>query len=46
MYNIGHSHLAQQLDPAQGEWCVDTKKLDIWLDMSSLAVGVVLNTKG
>ena len=29
-----------QDDPACGDWCVDSKELNIWVDASSLAIGV------
>ena len=30
----------QQDDPARGDWCVVSKKLNVWVDASSLAIGV------
>ena len=35
-----------QNDPVRGEWCVDAKELNVWVDASSLATGVVLTTDG
>ena len=32
----------QQDDPACGDWCVDSKELNVWVDASSLAIGVAL----
>lgn len=37
-YDNGHAH--PQINPAQGEWYVDRRKLDVCVDMSSLAVGI------
>ena len=37
---------AQKLGSAWGEWCMDTKELDMWMDANSLAVGVALDAKG
>lgn len=36
----------QQLDPAQGDWYVGPKELDVWVDVSSLAAGVALHADG
>lgn len=30
----------QQINPTQEEWYVDPRKLDVCVDMSSLAVGI------
>ena len=27
-------------DPAHGDWCVDGRELNVWVDASSLAIGV------
>ena len=35
-----------QLDPAQGRWSVNMKELNVWVNKSSLAVGVVLDADG
>ena len=32
----------QQDDPAHGDWCVDSKELNVWVNASSLAIGVAL----
>ena len=32
----------QQDDPARGDWCVDSKELNVWANASSLAIGVAL----
>ena len=32
----------QQDDPACGDWCVDNKELNVWVNASSLAIGVAL----
>ena len=29
-------------DPAHGDWCVDGRELNVWVDASSLAIGVAL----
>ena len=29
-------------DPAHGDWCVDRRELNVWVDDSSLAIGVAL----
>ena len=35
-----------QEDPVQGKWCVDGPELDVWVDASSLATGVLLEHDG
>ena len=32
----------RQDDPACGDWCVDSKELNVWVDASSLAIDVAL----
>ena len=32
----------QQDDPACGDWCVDSKEMNIWVNASSVAIGVAL----
>ena len=32
----------QQDDLAHGDWCVNSKELNVWVDTSSLAIGVAL----
>ena len=32
----------QRDDPAHGDWCVDGRELNVWVDASSLAIGVAL----
>ena len=32
----------QQDDPACGDWCADSKELKVWVNASSLAIGVAL----
>ena len=29
-------------DPAKGDWCVQGKEMNVWVDASSLAIGVLL----
>ena len=29
-------------DPAHGDWCVDGRELSVWVDVSSLAIGIAL----
>ena len=36
----------RQEDPACGEWCVDGCDLNVWVDASSLATGVLLERNG
>ena len=33
-------------DPAQGEWCVNGEEMNVWVDTSSLALGVLLVKDG
>ncbi len=35
-----------QDNPMQGDWCVNGNKLTIWVDASSLAMGVALEDNG
>ena len=37
---------AQQADPCRGEWCVNSKELDVWADVSSFAPGVLIELCG
>ena len=36
----------KQDDPAKGDWCVQGDKLNMWVDASSLAIGVLLEKNG
>ena len=36
----------KQDDPAKGDWCVQGDKLNVWVDASSLAIGVLLEKDG
>ena len=36
----------KQDDPAKGEWCVQGDELNVWVDASSLAIGVLLEKDG
>ena len=36
----------RQKDPVRGKWCVDGPELDVWVDASSLALGVSLEHDG
>ena len=33
-------------DPARGDWCVQGKEMNVWVDASSLAIGVPLEKNG
>ena len=33
-----------QKDPMQGDWCVDGNEVTVWIDVSSLATGVVVES--
>ena len=33
-------------DPAQGEWCINGEEMNIWVDTSTLALGVLLEKDG
>ena len=33
-------------DPARGDWCVNGREIDVWVDASSLAIGVLLEQDG
>lgn len=33
-------------DPAQGDWCVIIEDVNVWVDASSLVMGVVLESHG
>lgn len=35
----------KQSDPCRGEWCVDSKELDVWVDRRPLASGVMLESR-
>lgn len=32
----------QQNDPTYGDWCADGEKVNLWVDTSSLVIGVLL----
>ena len=36
----------RQEDPVRGKWCVNGPELDVWVDASSLAIGVSLEHEG
>ena len=36
----------RQEDPAQGPWCVDGRDVNVWVDASSVATGVLLERDG
>ena len=36
----------KQDDPAKGDWCVQGDELNVWVDASSLAIGVLLEKDG
>ena len=36
----------RETDPIVGNWCTDGKEITVWVDASSVATGVVLETKG
>ena len=36
----------QEGDPVGGNWCVDSKEITVWVDASSVATGVALETNG
>ena len=35
----------KQDDPAKGDWCVQGDELNVWVDASSLAIGVLLELR-
>lgn len=47
MYDNGYTYTGTATRSCLGgEWYMDTRELDVWVDPSSLAVGVVLYTDG
>ena len=36
----------RQEDPARGDWCVNGREMSVWVDASSLAIGVLLQSCG
>ena len=36
----------QEADPVGGNWCMDGKEITVWVDASSVATGVALETNG
>ena len=36
----------RQDDPAKGDWCVQGDELNVWVDASFLAIGVLLEKNG
>ena len=35
-----------QDDPVQGDWCINENELTVWVDASSMAMGVTLEVNG
>ena len=36
----------READPVGGNWCMDSKEITVWVDASSIATGVALETNG
>ena len=35
-----------EVDPTEGDWCIDGNKMKVWVDASSVAIGVALEANG